>query len=155
MSYILPERGSCCNYHPQAAWINLNCTRHYKDTYDYWLYNTRKFQLVFGFTRLLVYNSQHHKDTWPLDSVAVPIPPHRWNRKWVCQWHVGRVKNLTMWFALPSVQALTFMLFSSLYTITHAANDIDINVYAVFFSVHNHSCSQWCCKKRSHSKDVL
>ena len=37
---------------------------------------------------------------------------------------MGGVKNLMMWFALPSVHTLTFMLFSSLYTITHAANDI-------------------------------
>ena len=37
----------------------------------------------------------------------------------MCQGHVGRVKNLMMWFALPSVQTLTFMLFSSL-----TANDI-------------------------------
>ena len=107
-----------------TAWINLNCTTHYKDMYDYWLFNTRKFQLVFRLTRLLVCNSQHYKVTWLLDSVAVPIPPHRWNGKWVCPGHVGGVKNLTMWFALPSLQALTFMLFPSLYTITHAANDI-------------------------------
>ena len=65
----------------------------------------------------------------------------------VCQEHVGGVKNLIMWFALPSVRALMFMLFSSLYTITHAANDIArreeqcekknrVKMFYMFFYIH-------------------
>ena len=53
---------------------------------------------------------------------------------------MGGVKNLMMWFALPSVRALTFMLFPSLYTITHAANDI---------ARREEQC------EKNHSKDVL